>query len=93
MWSFAGALLQPIFEAGRIRSGVKLAKAEEQEALLTYQQTIQGAFRDVSDALIAYRKNHDFRIQQEHLAESANDAARLSNMCATGVASRVIWRC
>jgi multidrug efflux system outer membrane protein len=79
-WSLAGALLQPIFEGGRIVSGVRLAKAEQQEALLTYQQTIQGAFRDVSDSLIAYRKNREFRIQQEHLTESAKDAARLSDM-------------
>ena len=80
MWSIAGALLQPIFEGGRIRSGVKLSKAQQEEALLTYKQTIQGAFRDVSDALIGYRKNREFRIEQEHLAESAKDAARLSDM-------------
>jgi multidrug efflux system outer membrane protein len=79
-WGLAGALLQPIFEGGRIRSGVRLAEAEQQEVLLTYKQTIQGAFRDVSDALIAYRKNREFRIQQEHLTESAKDAARLSDM-------------
>ncbi len=79
-WSLAGALLQPIFEGGRIVSGVRLAKAEQQEALLTYKQTIQGAFRNVSDALIAYRKNREFRIQQEYLTESAKDAARLSDM-------------
>ncbi len=79
-WSFAGALLQPIFEGGRIRAGVKRAKAQQEEALLTYKQTIQGAFRDVSDALIAYRKNREFRIQQEYLTESAKDAARLSDM-------------
>jgi outer membrane protein, multidrug efflux system len=48
--------------------------------LLTYKQTIQGAFRDVSDALTAYRKNREFRIQQEYLTESAKDAARLSDM-------------
>jgi len=48
--------------------------------LLSYQQTIQGAFRDVSNALVAYRKNREFRIQQEHLLESAQDAARLSQV-------------
>ncbi len=47
--------------------------------VLTYQQTIQGAFRDVSNALIAYRKDREFRIQQEHLLFAAQDAAQLSN--------------
>jgi outer membrane protein, multidrug efflux system len=48
--------------------------------LLTYQQAIQGAFRDVSNALVAYRKNREFRIQQQNLVESARDAARLSEL-------------
>jgi multidrug efflux system outer membrane protein len=47
---------------------------------LNYEQTIQGAFRDVSDALIAYQKNQEFRAQQQLLANSAQDAAQLSEM-------------
>jgi multidrug efflux system outer membrane protein len=48
--------------------------------LLTYQQTIQGAFQGVSNALIARRKSKEFRVQQELLFASAQDAARLSHM-------------
>lgn len=84
LWSFAGSLTQPIFTAGRIRSNVRLAEAQQQEALLSYQQTIQQSFRDVSDSLIAYRKNREFREQQELLTASAKDAARLSNIRYTG---------
>jgi multidrug efflux system outer membrane protein len=80
LWSFGGSLVQPIFTAGRIRSQVNLAEAQQQEAVLSYQQSIQQAFRDVSDALIAYRKNTEFREQQELLTASAKDAARLSNI-------------
>lgn len=80
LWSLAGSVTEPIFQGGRLKSGVRLAEAQQQEALLTYQQTIQGAFRDVSDALIAYRKNREFRIEQERLTASAQDAARLSEM-------------
>lgn len=78
LWTFAGTVTQPIFNAGQIRSTVRLAEAQQQEAVLTYQQTIQGAFRDVSDALIAYQQNQEFRAQQELLAHAAEDAARLS---------------
>jgi multidrug efflux system outer membrane protein len=78
LWTFAGTITQPIFEGGAIRSGVRLAEAQRQEAVLTYQQTIQGAFRDVSDALIAYQQNQEFRAQQELLANAAEDAAQLS---------------
>src|SRR5258705_1908669 len=78
VWTFSGAITQPIFTAGKLRNGVRLAEAQQQEALLTYQQTIQGAFREVSDALVGYRKDQEFRAQQELLAHSAQDAAQLS---------------
>jgi len=79
-WSFGASLTQPIFTGGRLRSGVRLAEAREQTALLVYQQSIQAAFRSVSDALVAYRKTREFRTQQELLFQSAQDAARLSHM-------------
>jgi multidrug efflux system outer membrane protein len=79
-WSFGGSLVQPIFDGGRIRSNVKLSEARQQETLFIYQQTIQQAFRGVSDALVEYRKDQEFREQQQQLALSAQDAARLSDM-------------
>jgi outer membrane protein, multidrug efflux system len=80
IWSLAASVTQPIFEGGRLKSNVRLAQAQHEQTLLTYQQTIQGAFRDVSNGLIAYRKNREFRIQQEHLLASAQDAAHLSEV-------------
>ncbi|MFI5106893.1 MAG: efflux transporter outer membrane subunit, partial [Terriglobales bacterium] len=79
-FSLGAGLVQPIFIAGRLRSGVKLAEAQKEEALLEYRQTIQQAFRDVSDSLIAYQKNQEFRQQQELLTRAAEDAARLSDI-------------
>ncbi len=78
VWNFGGSFTQPIFEGGKLKNSVRLAEAQRERMLLTYQQTIQGAFRDVSNALVAYRKNREFRIQEEKLTESARDAAKLS---------------
>ena len=83
-WDFGASLAQPIFTAGRLRSNVRFAQAQQQATLFFYQQTIQGAFRGVSDALIAYRKTREFRAQQDLLFQSAQDAARLSHMRYTG---------
>jgi outer membrane protein, multidrug efflux system len=80
IWTLIGSVTQPIFEGGRLKSNVRLAEAQHEQLLLTYQQSIQGAFRDVSNALIAYRKYREFRIQQQLLVESAQDAARLSEV-------------
>ena len=79
-WSFGGQLLQPIFTGGRIRSNVRLTEAQEQEAVLVYQQSIQQAFREVSDSLVAYRKDQEFRAQQQLVTTAAQDATRLSGV-------------
>lgn len=78
LWSFGGQLTQPIFTAGRIRSGVRLTEAQQQEAVLTYQKSVQQAFREVSDSLVAYRKNREFREQEVLLTNAAEDATRLA---------------
>ena len=80
LWTFGGSAVQPIFEGGRIRNNVKFAQARTQEATLFYQRTVQQAFRDVSDALVGYRRSQEFRIQQEQLTHSAEEAKNLSNM-------------
>ena len=80
LWNLSAAVTQPIFEGGRLRNNVRLAEAQKEEMLLRYQQTIRGAFRDVSNALTAYRKNQEFRVQQQHLFDSAQDAAHLSQV-------------
>ncbi|HWC16813.1 MAG TPA: efflux transporter outer membrane subunit [Terriglobales bacterium] len=86
-WTFGSTLAQPIFTAGRLRSNVRLTQAQQDEALLLYQETIQGAFRDVSDALIAYRKTQEFTQQQKQLVDSAQDATRLSHLRYSGGAT------
>ncbi len=79
-FSFGGALTQPLFAGGRIRNGVRLAEAQEDEAVLVYKQTIQRAFQDVSDSLVGYTKDQEFRKQQELLTAAAQDAAHLSDI-------------
>jgi multidrug efflux system outer membrane protein len=79
-WNVGPMLAEPIFTAGKTRSNVRLTEAQQQEALLTYQQTIQQAFRDVSDSLVAYRKNREYREQQELLTESTRGADELSKI-------------
>jgi len=79
-WSFGGSLVQPIFAGGRIKSGVKLSQARKEEMLLNYQRTIQQAFRGVSDSLVEYHKDREFRMHQEELVFAAQDAAQLSEL-------------
>ena len=75
-----GSLTQPIFAGGKLRGQLQLAEATKEEMVLNYQKTIIGAFRDVSNALIALNKQRAAREQQEKLVAAAEDATRLARM-------------
>jgi multidrug efflux system outer membrane protein len=80
IWNGAASLTQPVFAGGALRAGKRLADAQEQEMLLTYEQTIMNAFQEVSNSLTAYQKGREFREQQELLTAAAEDADRLSKI-------------
>ena len=73
-------MTQPIFTAGRLGSQVEQAEAQQRSALAQYERAIQSAFRDVSDALIQYRKIREIRAQRELLVTSLRDRTRLAYM-------------
>jgi outer membrane protein, multidrug efflux system len=77
-WSFVPQVSQPIFTAGRLKSNVKLAEAGREEALVQYEKTIQTAFSDVSNALIAHQRVRESRIKQEALVATLQDRKRLA---------------
>ena len=79
-WTFVPQVSQPIFTAGRLKSGVKAAKAQQEFAIVQYQQTTQNAFREVSDALVQYRKVKEIRAQQELLVSTLRDRSRLAHL-------------
>jgi multidrug efflux system outer membrane protein len=77
-WSFVPQISQPIFAAGRLKSGVKLAQAERESALIQYEKTIQTAFTDVSNALIAHQRVRESGLKQEALVATLQDRTRLA---------------
>ena len=78
VWQFVPQVTQPIFTAGRIKSNVRLAEAQEEIALVQYERSIQTAFRDVSNALVEHRKVREIRAQQELLVTTLQDRSRLA---------------
>jgi multidrug efflux system outer membrane protein len=77
-WSFVPQVSQPIFTAGRLKSNVKFAKAQRESALIQYEKTIQAAFTDVSNALIAHQRVRESRLKQEALVATLQDRTRLA---------------
>lgn len=80
VWSYVAQAAQPLYAGGSLRGGVRVAQAQQEQASLAYQHTIQQAFREVSDALIAYSKDQDATKQLQMLTNSAQDASRLSDL-------------
>lgn len=79
-WGVAADLFQPVFTGGRLRSQLRLTRAQAETVLLNYQSTIQNAFREVSDALISYQQYQQFTREQEALTKTLEDADRLARL-------------
>jgi len=79
-WQFGPSVTLPLFTGGRLRGNLKLAQARFQESLAAYLKTVQGAFRDVSDGLIAYQRSREFRQRQEERTQANRDATELANV-------------
>jgi outer membrane protein, multidrug efflux system len=79
-WTFMPQVTQPIFTGGFLKSSVRLSEAEQQLALTQYERAIRTGFREVSDALIEYRKVKEIRVQIEGLVVTLRDRSRLAYM-------------
>ena len=59
MWAFGGSISVPLLTFGRISNNVKVSEAAMREALANYALTVQGAFRDIRNALVIQQRTTD----------------------------------
>lgn len=90
IWAFIPEVSQPIFTGGRLKSNVRFTQAQRDLFLVDYERTIQNAFREVSDSLIARRKTREVREQRALLVATLRDRVRLSYMRYTGGVSNLL---
>jgi multidrug efflux system outer membrane protein len=79
-WNYGAQVSQPVFTGGALKGNLRLAESEHKQTLLSYQQTIQRAFGDVSNAIIGYEKFHEVRAAQEVTVADLQESVRLSDM-------------
>ena len=77
-WSLGGSVMQPLLNPQRNLYQLDLADAQKRQALLQYQKSVQTAFQEVSDALIARRQDAELQAAEE----SHVDAQRRANTIA-----------
>jgi multidrug efflux system outer membrane protein len=80
IWSYGAQVSQPIFTGGGLRGNLRLAKSENQQALIVYREAIQRAFGEVSDALIGYEKLHEVRVRQQETVSDLEETVRISTL-------------
>jgi multidrug efflux system outer membrane protein len=79
-YSYGGSLVGPLFNAGNLWANYKASKAQREAAILSYQKSVQDAFRDVADSLIGYQKSKEYLAQKELFVVTLRDQLRLANM-------------
>jgi multidrug efflux system outer membrane protein len=77
-WSIGGNVLQPLLNPQRNLYQLDLADAQKRQALLQYQKSVQTAFQEVADALIAREQDADL----QEAEEAQVDAQRRANTIA-----------
>jgi multidrug efflux system outer membrane protein len=79
-WSFGVQILQPIFDAGRNESNLKIAQTSRSIAQAQYEKTVQTAFREVSDALVGratLKAQWDAQATQTRAEQDRSDLVKL----------------
>lgn len=80
IWSIGFALAQPIFQGGRLFGEVEAVQARERQALARYQKTLQTAFRETHDALIAQARAREIFDAESARARALADSLRLARI-------------
>ena len=80
VWSYAGQLAGPIFTFGAVSGQVAQAEAAQQSALYNYRYSIQNAFADVENSLVANQKLIEQLAAQERLVGALSSYARLAKL-------------
>ena len=57
--SAVGSLVQPIFQHGQLIAGLKVAKAQQEQAYNTWQNAVLSAGSEVSNALVLYNSSEE----------------------------------
>jgi multidrug efflux system outer membrane protein len=76
-WSFVPSLQQPLFDGGRTSANVDVAQARKVAAVASYEKTIQTAFREVADLLVAQTTLQDQLQAQNAYLKSQTERLRL----------------
>ena len=79
-WLPVADLVQPLFAMGRNKAKLKVAKAQYEQELHSYEKTVIEAFKEVNDAIVSVRKAREVRQSQAKLEAAARKYLELAQL-------------
>jgi multidrug efflux system outer membrane protein len=80
IWQLGFGLAQPIFQGGRLFGEIEAVEARQRQALAQYQKTLQNAFRETHDALVAQGKAREVFDAETARAKALTESLRLARI-------------
>ncbi len=80
VWMFGPTMTVPLFDAGRNLANLEVTQAQQEQAVVSYEKTIQQAFREVEDALLAHQKIQEIRTERERAVGLSREAVELAQL-------------
>ncbi|MEQ1592048.1 MAG: efflux transporter outer membrane subunit [Thiobacillaceae bacterium] len=80
VWGLTASLVQTVYNAGRTESALQAADARQTQALVNYDQAVQGAFREVLNALVAQRQLRELVDADQRRIDALSKASELADL-------------
>jgi multidrug efflux system outer membrane protein len=89
-WSFGPTLNLPIFNGGRLKANVEIAKSEAQQQYLAWKEVVLNGVEEVENALIALRKNYETVAALRKVVETSEESLSLARESYRGGATSLL---
>jgi outer membrane protein TolC len=80
LWSAVASLTQPLFERGKLMAQLAIAKAQQEEAQLAFEQTLLDAGLEVNNSLMQWQTAHQKSAYYVGQVEAANRALKSTKL-------------
>ena len=80
LWSVAGSLLQPLFDAGQREGQLRVDRAHAEELVASYRQAILQVLQETESQLVAVQRLHEAETLNQAAVDSASESLRLSRI-------------
>lgn len=83
-WSIGPSVAWPVFTAGSIRANIRIASEAQEQAAISYEQSVLNALRDVESSLVAYAREQQRRVSLREAVDLNRERVKLAQQLFAG---------